>query len=217
MSDVRAAGVSEYPAVAALLGQAFCDDPSLGPVVRGSGDPAARLARMFAQQIEEVFAREGAVDVLTDAGGRLVGASLWAEPGAWGSSWWAGLRALPASALALGRCLPAALRSERACASRHPTFPHWYLYVVGAAVDARGHGVGTALLRHGLSRADAEGAPAYLEATTPRSALLYERWGFVEMGPVPNPLGDQEAVGMWRPPRRGVQGAPGVEESLRSR
>ncbi|WP_162872881.1 GNAT family N-acetyltransferase [Austwickia chelonae] len=199
MSDVRTASVPEYPAVAMLLGQVFRDDPTLGAVVRDAQDPASRLARMFTVQIGEIFAPSGAVDVLPDAEGGLAGAALWAEPGAWHRSRWAELRGMPALARALGRSFPASVRSERACLDRHPTFPHWYLYVVGSATRSRGRGVGSALLRHGLARAEAQGVPVYLEATTPRSARLYQRWDFVELGPVPNPLGDQDAVGMWRP------------------
>ena len=45
---------------------------------------------------------------------------------------------------------------------------------------AQGIGVGTELLRHAIDRFD--GNAAYLEASTPRSAALYERLGFIPMG-----------------------------------
>ncbi|HXF44608.1 MAG TPA: GNAT family N-acetyltransferase [Burkholderiaceae bacterium] len=60
----------------------------------------------------------------------------------------------------------------------HPDEPHWYLPLVGTDPVAQGHGLGAALLAHTLARCDAEGLPAYLEATSERSVPLYRRLGF---------------------------------------
>lgn len=60
----------------------------------------------------------------------------------------------------------------------HPHEPHWYLPLIGVEPMAQGRGLGTALLRHRLERCDAEGLPAYLEATTERNRDLYARHGF---------------------------------------
>jgi GNAT superfamily N-acetyltransferase len=66
----------------------------------------------------------------------------------------------------------------------HPTFDHWYLPLVGVDPVAQGRGLGTTLLRHALARCDADGLPAYLEATSPRSRDLYLRHGFEEIAVV---------------------------------
>ncbi|ERH23295.1 acetyltransferase, GNAT family [Actinomyces johnsonii F0510] len=58
--------------------------------------------------------------------------------------------------------------------------PHWYLYMIAVAPDARGTGTGAALLRRGLERVDAQGMVAHLEATTRRAASFYGRHGFVD-------------------------------------
>jgi GNAT superfamily N-acetyltransferase len=85
---------------------------------------------------------------------------------------------------------------------RHPSDrAHLYLVFLGVAPDAQGRGLGGALLRDRLSRADTEGVPAYLEASSPRSRPLYERHGFRVTGdPVTLPDGPP-LWPMWREPR----------------
>jgi GNAT superfamily N-acetyltransferase len=63
----------------------------------------------------------------------------------------------------------------------HPTEEHWYLPVTGVDPAAQGRGMGTVVLRYGLSLADRDGVPAYLEASSPRSRALYARLGFEVM------------------------------------
>lgn len=60
----------------------------------------------------------------------------------------------------------------------HPSEPHWYLPLIGAHPASQGRGLGAALLAQRLATCDAEGLPAYLEATSERSVPLYRRHGF---------------------------------------
>ena len=60
--------------------------------------------------------------------------------------------------------------------------------------------IGTALLRDGLARADAENMPVYAEATTRRAAAFYARHGFETAETIDLP-GYPEIVTMWRPAR----------------
>jgi GNAT superfamily N-acetyltransferase len=55
---------------------------------------------------------------------------------------------------------------------------HWYLPAVGVDPLHQGRGVGGALLRWGLTRADAEGVPCYLETFNERNAPFYSRHSF---------------------------------------
>ncbi len=64
----------------------------------------------------------------------------------------------------------------------HPTEPHWYLPLMGVDLPHIGRGLGSALLRHAVARADEDGAPCYLEATSPLNRRLYERHRFEEIG-----------------------------------
>jgi GNAT superfamily N-acetyltransferase len=65
-----------------------------------------------------------------------------------------------------------------AAAKVHPREPHWYLFAVGVVPEATGQGRGSALLEPVLARCDADGVPAYLEASTADNARLYARLGF---------------------------------------
>ncbi|TWF78471.1 acetyltransferase (GNAT) family protein [Pseudonocardia hierapolitana] len=86
--------------------------------------------------------------------------------------------------------------------ARHPTgTAHLYLVLLGVVPGAQGRGLGGALLRERLGRADAAGLPAYLEATSRSSRALYERHGFRDTGD-PIHLPDGPTVWpMWRPAR----------------
>ena len=72
----------------------------------------------------------------------------------------------------------ARLRRYFAIEWRHLRGPHYYVRDVGVLPSMQGHGLGSALLRPTLERCDREGLPAYLEASSERSAALYERLGF---------------------------------------
>ncbi|GAA1319613.1 GNAT family N-acetyltransferase [Pseudonocardia xinjiangensis] len=85
---------------------------------------------------------------------------------------------------------------------RHPSGrAHLYLVFLGVRPDAQGRGLGGALLRDRLSRADDARMPAYLEASSPRNLPLYERHGFRVTGdPITLPDGPP-LWPMWRDPR----------------
>jgi len=66
----------------------------------------------------------------------------------------------------------------------HPEERHWYLPLMGVEPNAQGKGLGGALLRHAIARADKDGVPAYLESSNPRNVSLYERHGFEVMATI---------------------------------
>jgi ribosomal protein S18 acetylase RimI-like enzyme len=82
----------------------------------------------------------------------------------------------------------------------HPPEKHWYLLSVGVRPGAQGRGTGAALVAHTLALADAAGQGAYLEATSPRSRVLYERHGFEVVGQI-DLEGCPPIWPMWRAPR----------------
>ncbi len=61
---------------------------------------------------------------------------------------------------------------------RHPTEPHWYLSSLGVVPEARGRGLGSALLGEFLALADAEGTSCYLETDREVNLPFYEAAGF---------------------------------------
>ncbi|AXB47721.1 GNAT family N-acetyltransferase [Amycolatopsis albispora] len=87
--------------------------------------------------------------------------------------------------------------------ARHPTHTaHVYLPCIGVLPNHRGFGLGSALLRDKLDRADAAELPVYLEASSTRNRALYRRHGFESSGdPIRFPDGP-EIYPMWREPRK---------------
>jgi len=70
-----------------------------------------------------------------------------------------------------------------------PTEPMWFLDILAVRADARGTGIGSALLQHGLALAKSDGVPAILETSTPRNVSYYERFGFEVIFSGQSPVG----------------------------
>ncbi len=89
---------------------------------------------------------------------------------------------------------------NEAMSKHHPAdAPHLYLNFLAVRAHRRGHGVGTALLRDRFARPDAAGMPAYLEASSVRSAALYAREGFTHSTAFTLPDAGPTVYPMWRP------------------
>jgi GNAT superfamily N-acetyltransferase len=128
------------------------------------------------------------------------GAAIWRRPGGYPEPASAQLRMLPRYALLFPREFLRASRAMSALARVHPREPHWYLMAVGVVPEAQGQGRGRALLEPVLARCDADGVPAYLEASTADNTRLYERLGFEPRQEV-EALPGVRVRPMWRPPR----------------
>ncbi|MFF0230643.1 GNAT family N-acetyltransferase [Micromonospora sp. NPDC005252] len=68
-----------------------------------------------------------------------------------------------------------------------PTYPFWYLGVLGTHPDSAGRGWGRAVMRAGLARAAADGLPAILETSNPANVELYRRAGWEVVGSLSEP------------------------------
>ena len=66
----------------------------------------------------------------------------------------------------------------------HPSEPHWYLPLLGVDPLYHGKGIGSALLRHAITKFDSDNVIAYLESSNPRNIPLYERHGFEKLGTI---------------------------------
>ncbi|MFI6234039.1 GNAT family N-acetyltransferase [Micromonospora sp. NPDC050784] len=69
-----------------------------------------------------------------------------------------------------------------------PTYPFWYLGVLGTHPDSAGRGWGRAVMRAGLRRAAADGLPAILETSNPGNVDLYRRAGWEVVGSLSEPV-----------------------------
>lgn len=191
---MREAEVGDAAQVSATLADAFATDPILQWLVPSQRSDR-RLRRLLEVELAYVFP---AGRVLTTSDFR--GANLELRPGNWEMT--LPLSGAIALVRALGRRLPRARRLQRLFESSHMREPHYYIRYLGVASRFQGHGVGTALLRATLDRCDTEGVPAYLEASSERSAALYARLGFVHLGELRVPDGPRFWP-MRRPPRSG--------------
>jgi ribosomal protein S18 acetylase RimI-like enzyme len=186
VSDVRAAEPSEVDTVIGILVEAFQDDPMSRWVFpdderrRAVSHPA-----FFGALLEAGFAT-GHVDVAEDHSAAVI----WLPAGG-DDEPVEGLE--PAEADRLGALLGLMAAVE-------PAGPLWHAQFVGVRPGLQGRGIGGRLLRHGLDRADAEGVPTYLEASSPDSTRLYRRLGFRDHGPAFHPPGGPPMQPMRRAP-----------------
>jgi ribosomal protein S18 acetylase RimI-like enzyme len=75
------------------------------------------------------------------------------------------------------------MKAKRTMEKMHPTDrPHWYLSAIGVAPDHQGKGIGGALIRDMLGKADESGVPAFLETSNAENVPLYEHLGFQQIG-----------------------------------
>jgi GNAT superfamily N-acetyltransferase len=152
---------------------------------------------MFAAELEQYVLRNGGTVWTTSA---YDGAVSELPPSAWEMSMsFTGKDALKWMR-ALGRRLALAGRVQRAMEERHLREPHFYVRTVGVRTALQGQGVGSALMQPTLERANSAGLPTYIEASTERSAALYERLGFVHMDVLELPEGGPPVWLMRRPP-----------------
>ncbi len=166
---LRRAEAHDHATVVRVLARAFDRDPVANYMLRHD-----RLGQAFG-----TFFRHA---VLPHREAWLAGedgVALWTPPGKWNTGAMRMLAMGPALLGAVGatRALARARAGQRV-QERHPSRAHWYLFAIGVDPEKQGRGIGSALLRGVLDCCDADGAAAYLEASTETNARLYERHGF---------------------------------------
>jgi GNAT superfamily N-acetyltransferase len=203
--EVRTAAADAVPKVAAALADAFVNDPVYTWLLPSSLRLQARLRTMFAAEMEQYVVPNGTV--WTTSG--YAGAVTELPPGAWEMPKSFAAREALKWVRAFGRRLELAGRVQRAMEERHLSEPHFYVRTVGVRSALQGQGVGSALMQPTLERADSAGLPTYIEASSERSAALYERLGFVHMDVLELPEGGPPVWLM----RRHPAGASRAEDS----
>lgn len=193
MASARPATAGDLPTVAAVLADAFADDPVMAWAFPDGTARPRLLQGMFGYLAEHLYLPAGGSTVAAEA------AALWMPPGMSApEDFWAEHGAGFAAAVE-GQVERLGTLAEQMRA-HHPDDPHWYLLALGVRPAAQGRGLGSQLLAVTLAAADEERMPAYLEATSARSRALYERHGFEAQAQF-GVTGSPPLWAMWRPPR----------------
>jgi GNAT superfamily N-acetyltransferase len=175
MAEVRPIRAQEIPEVAALLGNVFGSDAMLTWTSPAEVDEAASAERFFASYHRAAL-DEGWIWVIGEE--PIDGVVMWVPPDPDGRYGLVMDRIDPDVAEIVGERKPRYDEFWAWIDEHRPTRPHWYLEHVAVDADRRGAGLGRALIEHGLRRADADGAPAWLVTSKLTNVPLYERFGF---------------------------------------
>jgi GNAT superfamily N-acetyltransferase len=177
-SEVRGAIPADVAGLAHSLALAFEDDPVFGWLLPDSRRRYSRLLRFFTLEIGEIVLPSGSAWMSPQGSGSC----LELPPGGWRMPLRMQALHAPQFAAVFGRSLPRALITITEMERRHLREAHLYIPYIGVAPEAQGAGIGSKLLGRTLERADADGLPTYLEATSEKNAALYARHGFEHLG-----------------------------------
>lgn len=190
----RRATASDWRLVGDITAEAFAQDP-VNLYVFGKARAIRSCMRILARS---VYVPAGFSFIH-----KLVGATMWLPPGA--TPRFGGLAqaifAVSMARFASKGAMQRAMELSSKMDAHHPTEPHMYLFTIGAVPEARGQGIGKALLAPVLAACDRDGVPIYLENSNPTNTGFYLANGFETIttfkvgadGPIMEP--------MWRSPR----------------
>jgi ribosomal protein S18 acetylase RimI-like enzyme len=168
-----------YAEAGALVARAFRNDPAFLYICPDDPELRYRQSAWMNERWARVLGPLGACEI--SQGGE--GVAMWVPPSASPdpSLWtqirtgliWAPLHYRPRQA-------PRGLRLLADLTARHRAMecPHWELNILCVDPSAQRSGVGSALVRHGLERADRDGVPAYVITHNPANVAYYTRFGF---------------------------------------
>lgn len=198
---MRPATLADADLLGEVLADAFTEDPVFLWLIPATVESRDERLRAFFASMSRTYLRQGKPCHVAGDGSA---AALWAEPGEWAlSPAELAVEAEPQIAAFSGR-LEEALGLQIQIESLHPHDPpHWYLGYLGARTASQGQGLGSELLREVLTKADAQGVPAYLESSNERNLSLYRRHGFEVVGEIQTAADGPTIWRMWRDPAKG--------------
>lgn len=194
---VRPVERGDVPVLAEVLVAAFYDDPVTEYLFPSERSRKRRLERYFTFQLRRIEETGGEALATED----LSGVSLWMPPERRRPGAGAAIEQLLGAVLILGRQTGRAIALIDQLERVRPTEPHLYLAGIGVRPDAQRRGIGSALLRQMLERADREGLTVCLESSREENLAFYNRHGFSVTGEVGSMKGSSPRLWcMQRPP-----------------
>jgi len=192
-ASIRAARASEIDSLARLIAESFYHLPLTRWLVPEQDTRTAALAGQFVLFVEHALSH-GDVYVAEDG----LAVAVWFPSGP-----------IPDvtdyDARLAAACGPYTSRFAELDAAMHHAHPaepdHAYLSFLSVDESVRNRGIGSALLDVHHRRLDADGTPAYLDASGVRSRGLYLRHGYTDFA-APYGAGDVKGLyPMWREPK----------------
>jgi len=190
--NLRDLEVNEHHLIGDIIGDSFSDDP-VNMWIFGSREG---MYRYYTKAAKKLYLSKGYGDV-EDHGH---GGSLWLPPYVdknmplWNSLDIAASMIKFSGFGSIGR----GMAVDAALAEVKPKKPHYYLFAIGARPAHQGEGIGGALMKAGLERADADHMPAYLESSKESNVTFYQRFGFEVMEVILPAGGCPPLWAMWR-------------------
>ena len=179
--DIHPAGPDRVPALAAMFGRAFVNEPMMTWPFGSDGDVAGRMELAFRLYFESIEP----LGILWEAGEGVGGMVMVPDDRI---AAWEVAQSDDARILAIAGVGGARYHSMwEWVIERTPGQGVWLLDALGVDPAVQGTGVGSALARHGLAMATEAGRPTFVETGTPRNVPFYEHLGFnlVDEGDAP--------------------------------
>lgn len=175
-TDIRLASEADLGVIETTLGRAFADDP-VSEWMLGKRLTTKRIGLLDAA-LAQGHLEDGLSTISTN--GEAV--AIWAAPKRFRIPARRMLRHLPRAFAALGPSGFARMLSMTDVEKLHPREPHYYLAVLGTDPKHQGKGLGSAVLKPTMARADSEGVACYLESSKEENLAFYHRHGFEVTG-----------------------------------
>jgi ribosomal protein S18 acetylase RimI-like enzyme len=193
-AKLRPARCNDIPLLAAILAEAFRDDPLVNWMLNG---PRATGA-VFAAMLRHVYLPAGRVELLGSEG-----AAAWLPHDAPRDlPMLVRLRLMVLATMTGGFGVVGRVAAlEKAMVTQRPDTPHLYLFAIGVRRRARGLGLGGRLMDPVLAACDERGEAVYLENSNPANHGFYASRGFETLSVFQAARGAPDVEAMWRKPR----------------
>jgi ribosomal protein S18 acetylase RimI-like enzyme len=169
---------SQIPAAATTLARAFHDDPLMVYTIPDPAERVRLLPDVYARMIRFGFL---AGEVYVTAG-ELEGVALWMPPNAKWSREHIEASGMHQTPTVIGDEAYQRYRDvvgrEWQARERDMTGACWYLFLLGVEPNRQRRGLGGALMRPVLERADSGQLACYLETENERNVAFYQKQGF---------------------------------------